>query len=57
MDKIKNFILRYKVTLTIVLLLVISFTVYFLASAENDPDENKFTVANTTINITISPIS
>ena len=52
MDKIKNFILRYKVTITIVLLLVISFTVYFLASAENDPDENKFTVANTTINIT-----
>lgn len=52
MDKIKNFILRYKVTLTIIVLLGISFTVYFLASAEDDPDANKFEVTYGNVTIT-----
>ena len=51
MDKVKNFILRYKVTLTIVLLLGISFTIYFFVSANEDPYENKIEVK--TSNVTI----
>ena len=51
MDKVKNFILRYKVTLTMVLLLGISLTAYFIASANEDPYENKIEVK--TSNVTI----
>ena len=51
MDKIKKFIFKYKIIITIVLLLIASFGIYFFAFAEEDIYENQIEVTNAKVNI------
>ncbi|MBO5182853.1 MAG: hypothetical protein J6B64_00405 [Bacilli bacterium] len=46
MNKIKEFILKYKIILLIVLLVIASFGIYFFASAEEDIYANQIEVTN-----------
>ena len=49
MDKIKNFIFKYKVIITIIVLLIISFFVYLFVSAEEDVLQNKIEISGASI--------
>lgn len=51
MDKLKEFVLKYKVTLSIIVLLGASFLIYFLVSANEDPYENMVEVKETNVTI------
>ena len=51
MNKFKNFIYKYKVTISIILLLGASFLIYFFVSANVDPYENKIKVKSTNVTI------
>lgn len=51
MNRLKEFMFRYKVTLSIIVLLGASFLIYFFVSANEDPYENMIEVKNTNITI------
>lgn len=50
MDKLKNFILKYKVGVTIILLVIASFGIYFFANADEDIYNNQVEVVNAKVN-------
>ena len=51
MNKIGNFIFKYKVVLTIVLLLIVSFMIYKFVLADEDIYENQIYINNSEVNI------
>ena len=51
MDKVKNFILKYKVGVTIILLVIASFSIYFFANADEDIYANQIEVVDETVSI------
>ena len=51
MNKIRDFIFKYKVTTTIILMLLASFSVYYFVFASDDIYENQIHVVNTNVNI------
>lgn len=51
MDRVKEFILKYKVIITIILLVIASFSIYFFAFAEEDIYENQIEVTDTRVDV------
>lgn len=51
MSKIKEFIFKYKITISIIVLLGLSFMIYFIVSANEDPYQNQIEVKNVSVSI------
>lgn len=51
MNKIRDYVLKHKVIITIILMLLASFLVYYFVLADEDVFENQIHVSNTNVNI------